>query len=40
MYPDNSQIFLDYIIAQQQENEILERKVTCSTMVIKRKNIH
>jgi ubiquinone/menaquinone biosynthesis C-methylase UbiE len=37
MYPDNSQIFLDYIITQQQENEILERKVTCSTMVIKRK---
>lgn len=40
MYPDDSQVFLDYIIAQQQENEILERKVTCSTMVIRRKDIH
>lgn len=36
MYPDDSQVFLDYIIAQQQENEILERKVVCSTMVIKK----
>ena len=37
MYPDNSEVFLDYIISQQQENEILERKVVCSTMVIKSK---
>jgi ubiquinone/menaquinone biosynthesis C-methylase UbiE len=37
MYPDNSEVFLDYIISQQQENEILERKVVCSAMVIKNK---
>jgi len=37
MYPDNSEIFLDYIISQQQENELLERKMVCSAMVIKKK---
>lgn len=38
MYPDDSQLFLDYIIKQQEENEILERKVTCSAMVIMKKS--
>ena len=37
MYPDNSKMFLDYIKKQREENEILESKVICSTMVIKEK---
>lgn len=36
MYPEDSQLFLEYIIKQQEENEILEKKVICSTMVIKK----
>ena len=35
MYPEKSQIFLDYIIQQQQQNDVLENKVICSTMVIR-----
>jgi len=36
-YPDKKRLFLDYVKKQEEENDILENKVICSTMVIKKK---
>jgi cyclopropane fatty-acyl-phospholipid synthase-like methyltransferase len=36
-YPDKKELFLKYIQQQEDENEVLETKVVCSTMVIKKK---
>jgi len=36
--PDKRELFLDYLKKQVEENDVLENKVVCSTMVIKRKN--
>lgn len=36
-YPDKKELFLNYIKQQEDENEVLETKVVCSTMVIKKK---
>lgn len=36
-YPDKSRLFENYIKQQQEENDILETKVVCSTMVIRKK---
>ena len=35
-YPEKKNLFLDYIEKQEEENDVLENKVICSTMVIKR----
>ena len=37
-YPDKEKLFENYIKKQQIENDVLENKVICSTMVIKKKN--
>ncbi|MBA4409759.1 MAG: class I SAM-dependent methyltransferase [Bacteroidota bacterium] len=37
-YPDKREIFFDYLKKQEEENEVLENKIVCSTMMIKRKN--
>ncbi|MDP2162193.1 MAG: class I SAM-dependent methyltransferase, partial [Flavobacterium sp.] len=37
-YPDKKELFLNYIKKQEDENDVLENKVVCTTMVIKRKN--
>ena len=36
-YPDKKGLFLNYVKEQEEESAFLESKVTCSTMVIKRK---
>jgi ubiquinone/menaquinone biosynthesis C-methylase UbiE len=36
MYPEKKKLFMDYIQKQEEENDVLENKVICSTMVIKR----
>lgn len=36
-HPDKKEIFTNYIAKQEEENYVLENKVICSTMVIKRK---
>lgn len=36
-HPDKKEIFLQYIRDQERENEILENKIVCSTMIIKTK---
>jgi len=36
-HPDKAPLFLDYLGQQEEENDVLENKVVCSTMVIKRK---
>ncbi|MEA2077794.1 MAG: class I SAM-dependent methyltransferase, partial [Candidatus Marinimicrobia bacterium] len=36
-YPNKKKIFTNYIKKQEEENYVLENKVICSTMVIKRK---
>jgi len=36
-YPDKKELFLNYIKQQEDENEVLETKVVCSTMLIKKK---
>jgi hypothetical protein len=36
-YPDKHQLFENYIKKQNEENEILENEVVCSTFVIKKK---
>jgi SAM-dependent methyltransferase len=38
-YPDKQQLFENYIRKQEEENEVLENRVVCSTMVIKRCSI-
>ena len=35
-YPDKQNLFLDYIKKQEIENDVLENKVTGTTMVIKK----
>lgn len=35
-YPDKQKIFQNYIKRQEEENNVLENKVVCSTMVIKK----
>jgi len=35
-YPDKKQLFDNYIKKQEEENDVLENKVVCSTMVIKK----
>lgn len=35
-YPRKKEIFINYIKKQEEENDVLENKVICSTMVIKR----
>lgn len=35
-YPDKKYLFENYIKKQEEENDVLENKVVCSTMVIKR----
>jgi ubiquinone/menaquinone biosynthesis C-methylase UbiE len=37
-YPDKKELFLNYIKKQEEENDVLENKVICSTMVISWKN--
>ncbi|HRI45657.1 MAG TPA: class I SAM-dependent methyltransferase [Ignavibacteriaceae bacterium] len=37
-HPDKKELFLDYIKKQEEENDVLENRVVCSTMVIKRKS--
>jgi cyclopropane fatty-acyl-phospholipid synthase-like methyltransferase len=37
-YPDKKELFENYIKKQEIENDVLESKVVCSTMVIKRKD--
>ena len=37
-YPDKKDLFENYIKKQEIENDVLESKVVCSTMVIKRKD--
>ena len=36
-YPDKRTLFEDYLKEQEEENEMLETKVVCSTMVISKK---
>ncbi|MDY6931647.1 MAG: hypothetical protein SVJ22_07025 [Halobacteriota archaeon] len=36
-YPDKRELFENYIKKQEEENDILENKVVCTTMVIKRR---
>ena len=36
-HPDKQQLFYDYIKKQEEENEVLENKVICSTMVIRKR---
>ena len=36
-YPEKKEIFINYIKKQEEENDVLENKVVCSTMAIKRK---
>ena len=36
-YPDKSMLFKNYIKKQQEENDVLETKVVCSTIVIRKK---
>ena len=36
-HPDKSNLFENYIKKQEEENDVLETKVVCSTMVIRRK---
>jgi hypothetical protein len=36
-YPEKRKLFTDYIQKQIRENDVLENKVTCSAMVIRRK---
>jgi hypothetical protein len=36
-YPEKKYLFENYIKKQEEENDVLENKVICSTMVIKRK---
>jgi SAM-dependent methyltransferase len=36
-YPDKKDLFLDYIKRQEEENDVLENKVICTTFVITRK---
>jgi protein-L-isoaspartate O-methyltransferase len=36
-YPDKKELFSDYIRKQEEENDVLENKVICSTLVITRK---
>ena len=36
-YPDKQELFENYIKKQEEENDVLENKVICTTMVIKRK---
>lgn len=36
-YPNKQRMFLDYIRNQEIENDVLENKVVCSTLVIKKK---
>ena len=36
-YPDKQELFRNYIKKQEEENDVLENKVVCTTMVIKRK---
>jgi ubiquinone/menaquinone biosynthesis C-methylase UbiE len=38
-YPQKKNLFLSYIKKQEEENDVLENKVICSTMVIKRIDI-
>lgn len=35
-YPEKKQLFIDYIKKQEEENDVLENKIICSTMVIKK----
>jgi len=37
-YPEKQHIFTDYVMKQAEENDVLENKITCSTMVLQ-KNI-
>ncbi|MBI5216759.1 MAG: class I SAM-dependent methyltransferase [Ignavibacteriae bacterium] len=37
IYPDKKKLFENYIKEQEEENEVLENKVICTTMVIARK---
>ncbi|MBC8319493.1 MAG: methyltransferase domain-containing protein [Bacteroidetes bacterium] len=37
-YPDKKELFESYIKNQEIENDVLENKVVCSTLIIKRKN--
>ena len=37
-YPDKKQLFLDYIKCQENENEIMENNIVCSTMIIAEKD--
>lgn len=37
MYPEKERLFLDYIQSQETENDVLETRAVCSTMVIGRK---
>lgn len=36
-YPDKKYLFQDYIKKQEEENDVLENKIICTTMAIKRK---
>jgi hypothetical protein len=36
-YPDKKELFINYIQKQVEENDVLENKVICSTMVISKK---
>lgn len=36
-HPDKQQLFYNYIKKQEEENEVLENKVTCSTMAIRKR---
>lgn len=38
-YPEKKEVFKKYIIDQRAENEILEKEVVCSTMVVKKNTI-
>ena len=34
IHPDERNFFVDYVKKQEEENEVLETKLTCSTMLI------
>lgn len=36
-HPDKKDLFENYIQKQEEENEVLEYKVVCTTLVIKRR---
>lgn len=36
MHPDQKHLFLDYLSEQEKENEILENKIICSTMLLRK----